>query len=166
MNIRIYCGTYHKYNSGSLKGEWIDLTDFADKDEFYEYCAELHSDEDDPEFMFQNYEHPDIFGDMISEGGMDDQVFKMIEFFKNEGIDPDEDFLTLLSRWGDSYVTEDPDELLPEDRMECFRLGCHSSFNWSDTYFRFDGCGNIESTDYLERWIDWGVVRENLLREL
>ena len=33
---KVYVGTYHKYNSGSIQGEWLDLTDFANKDDFLE----------------------------------------------------------------------------------------------------------------------------------
>ena len=47
MRLAIYVGTYHKYNCGSLNGEWIHIQDFVDKGEFYEYIRELHSDEDD-----------------------------------------------------------------------------------------------------------------------
>ena len=31
---RVYVGTYAKYNGGSLEGKWLDLEDYADKDEF------------------------------------------------------------------------------------------------------------------------------------
>lgn len=53
---RIYVGTYAKYNAGSIKGAWLDLDDYADRDAFLEACKELHSDEADPEFMFQDFE--------------------------------------------------------------------------------------------------------------
>jgi antirestriction protein len=53
---RIYVGTYAKYNAGSIKGQWLDLEDYSDKDEFLTACAELHKDESDPEFMFQDME--------------------------------------------------------------------------------------------------------------
>ena len=33
---RIYVGTYAKYNEGSLRGKWIDLSDCYDQDEFME----------------------------------------------------------------------------------------------------------------------------------
>ena len=46
---RIYVGTYAQYNNGSLFGEWLDLSDYSDKDDFLEACAELHKDEQDPE---------------------------------------------------------------------------------------------------------------------
>lgn len=32
----------------------IDLTEYSSKEEFYEACKELHSDEEDAEFMFQD----------------------------------------------------------------------------------------------------------------
>lgn len=53
---RIYVGTYAKYNNGSLKGAWLSLDNYTDRDEFLEACRELHKDEDDPELMFQDYE--------------------------------------------------------------------------------------------------------------
>ena len=59
---RVYVGTYNKYNNGSLFGKWLDLSDYSDKDEFLEVCRELHKDDQDPEFMFQDYENiPEAF---------------------------------------------------------------------------------------------------------
>lgn len=52
--IGVYCGTYGKYAAGSIDGKWLDLSNYADMDEFLEACAELHKDEHDPEFMFQD----------------------------------------------------------------------------------------------------------------
>lgn len=52
----IYVGTFAKFNSGSLFGDWFDLSDFSDMEEFLLDCRELHQDEDDPEFMFQDWE--------------------------------------------------------------------------------------------------------------
>ena len=57
-NLNIYVGTYQKYNEGSLYGKWIDLLDYSDLEEFYKDIRELHKDEDDPEFMFQDWEVP------------------------------------------------------------------------------------------------------------
>lgn len=55
-NIQVYVGTYAKYNNGSIQGKWLDLSAYNDETEFLEACAALHSDESDPEFMFQDYE--------------------------------------------------------------------------------------------------------------
>ena len=53
---RIYVGTYAKYNNGSLDGAWVDLSEFGDYSDFVEHCERLHEDEDDPEFMVQDFE--------------------------------------------------------------------------------------------------------------
>ncbi|WP_241389618.1 MULTISPECIES: antirestriction protein ArdA [Serratia] len=52
----VYVGTYHKYNCGSIAGQWFDLTDFDSVEDFYAACSTLHADEDDAEFMFQDWE--------------------------------------------------------------------------------------------------------------
>ena len=53
---RVYVGTYGKYSGGSIAGAWLDLDDYVDRDEFIEACKGLHSDEEDPELMFQDFE--------------------------------------------------------------------------------------------------------------
>lgn len=58
--IKVYCGTWGKYASGSLFGEWIRLEEFSNAEEFFEYCRSLHKDENDPKFMFQNIETDDL----------------------------------------------------------------------------------------------------------
>ena len=63
---RIYVGTYAKYNNGSLQGEWVELSDFYDLDDFMKRCAEIHEDEEEPEYMFQAWE--EIPDGLIDEG--------------------------------------------------------------------------------------------------
>lgn len=70
----IYVGTYSKYNEGSIFGEWLNLSDYADIDEFNEACRELHKDEDDPEFMFQDWEN--IPKGLISESYLSPKFLK------------------------------------------------------------------------------------------
>ena len=55
--MKLYVGTYAKYNNGSLDGKWLDLDDYADNDEFMAACRELHKDEEDPELMFQDCDY-------------------------------------------------------------------------------------------------------------
>ena len=52
----VYVGTYRKYNNGSLFGEWVTISDFDSYEDFMAYIRKLHADEDDPEFMYQDYE--------------------------------------------------------------------------------------------------------------
>jgi antirestriction protein len=77
-NASVYVGTYNKYNNGSIKGAWVDLTKFSDHDSFIDHCKQLHNDETDPEFMYQDFEN-----------------FPK-EFYSESSIDPDLwDFLNL-----------------------------------------------------------------------
>ena len=55
-NPAVYCGTYAKYNNGSLYGMWIDLSTFENYHDFMEFCNRLHANEAEPELMFQDYE--------------------------------------------------------------------------------------------------------------
>lgn len=63
MIFRVYCGTFGKYNDGDLSGDWLNLSDFVSYDVFLEACKELHKDESDPEFMFQDVEQECEFFD-------------------------------------------------------------------------------------------------------
>lgn len=75
-NPKVYVGSYEKYNNGWIDGEWVDLTDFSNIDEFFEYCAEIHADEEQPEFMFQDWENiPDGY---IDEGYIDERLWDWI----------------------------------------------------------------------------------------
>jgi antirestriction protein len=54
---KIYVGTYYKYNNGSIFGEWLELNDYNNINDFYQACKKLHKDENDPEYMFQDWEN-------------------------------------------------------------------------------------------------------------
>lgn len=84
----VYCGTYAKYNAGSIKGAWVDLTQFDNGKDFVAYCRKLHGDEADPELMFQDYENfPDW---MYSESMNAQQVDEILTWWKAEQSKPDE----------------------------------------------------------------------------
>jgi len=97
--IKIYVGTYYKYNCGSIAGAWIDVTNL-DETEFLEKCRELHKDEDDPEFMFQDFECDEIFKGMISESGIDSEFWELKEKLNNTEYDI-EALLSYKSIFGD-----------------------------------------------------------------
>jgi len=56
ISPKVYVGTYAKYNNGSIKGKWLNLDDYDNAKDFWTACKELHKDEVDPEFDFQDYE--------------------------------------------------------------------------------------------------------------
>ena len=78
----IYVGTYRKYNGGSLRGEWVDLTIYSTKEEFYSYIEHLHNDEADPEYMFQDFENfPSCF---YGESCLDDRLWEWLALDDNQ----------------------------------------------------------------------------------
>ena len=72
---KVYVGTYAKYNNGSLSGAWLDLSDYSDKEEFYEACRELHKDEEDAEYMFQDWEN--VPEGLIDESWISENFFAL-----------------------------------------------------------------------------------------
>ena len=80
--MKIYVGTYAKYNNGSIYGKWLDVTDYANKDKFLAACLELHKDESNPELMFQDWEDiPECF---ISECGVSKSLWEYAELSDDE----------------------------------------------------------------------------------
>lgn len=88
-NLSVYVGTYGKYNEGSLYGKWINLSNYSDLEEFYKDIRELHKDEEDPEFMFQDYEVPDLINslDLISEGYISKDIFEILQAIEDSNYD-------------------------------------------------------------------------------
>lgn len=82
--MKVYVGTYNKYNNGSIKGEWLNLSDFETETSFFSKCAEIHKDEKDPEFMFQD--HEGIPKPLINESYIDSRLFEILYLELEEDI--------------------------------------------------------------------------------
>jgi len=80
---KIYVGTYGKYNNGSIQGEWIELDKHTTEEDFFNLCKEIHQDEEDPEFMFQDFETPEFFKNEISEYGFSSEFWERFDDAKN-----------------------------------------------------------------------------------
>ena len=74
---RVYVGTYGKYAAGSLAGAWLDLDDYADAEDFWDACRELHANEADPEFMIQDREH--VPSDWVQESHISPQLWDWLQ---------------------------------------------------------------------------------------
>lgn len=111
---RVYVGTYAKYNNGSIFGKWLDLADYSDKEEFYDACRELHSDEPDAEYMFQDYEN--IPDGLISESWISDNLFEVIEAVSELGDDEQEAFYLWLDNGSRDIDTDDISVLIDSFR--------------------------------------------------
>lgn len=82
--VRVYVGTWKKYNNGSIYGKWLTLNNYSTYDEFLSACRQVHLNEKDPEFMIQDKEGiPDglDFIDWISKDDFD-EIKKVIKFEK------------------------------------------------------------------------------------
>ena len=102
----VYCGTFGRYNQGSLYGCWIPLNWFDTYEEFLAFCRAFHSGEKDPEFMFQDYQYfPDSwycesgigehFDDILEYDKLDEDDQEAAEAWINMGRD--------ISDWRDHY---------------------------------------------------------------
>ncbi|REC79450.1 antirestriction protein ArdA [Chryseobacterium elymi] len=108
----VYVGTYAKYNNGSIFGKWLKLSDYADRGEFYEACAELHSDEEDPEYMFQDYEN--IPKGLIGESWISENIFEVLEALNNLDENTLEAFLIWCDNDHKDLSRSDASELLED----------------------------------------------------
>lgn len=100
MAMRVYVGTYGKYNNGSIDGAWLDLADYNDKEEFLEACSELHNDEADPELMFQDWE--DIPDGMISESSIQEEVWELLEAYNTHDEGAVNAYCSIFGDWNES----------------------------------------------------------------
>ncbi len=107
---RIYVGTYAKYNEGSIFGKWMDLSDYSDSSAFYDACRELHSDEEDPELMFQDWEN--IPSALIGESSLSDNIFEIIKAVSNLSETQQEAFGVWLDYMSSDIANENIDDLI------------------------------------------------------
>lgn len=96
LDTAVYCGTYKKYNEGSLDGGWLHLGRYQNGAAFLEACKKLHADESDPEFMYQDSEYlPDEF---YSESCIYPEVFEIIQAIKQMNSDKQAAFADFCER--------------------------------------------------------------------
>ncbi len=115
---KIYVSTYGKYNDGSLKGRWFDLESFQNAESFDQACRAFHSDEPEPELMFQDWEnipsfliceyflHPDAFLYFQSIAEMDQTTAEAFRLYcANITSWPayGNDFEAMLEEFNESY---------------------------------------------------------------
>ena len=74
----LYCGTYGKYNSGSLNGMWVNVSTFDSYEDFLNFCKAIHADEEDPELMCQDGEN--IPDSLCSESMGEDEFNNLLKY--------------------------------------------------------------------------------------
>ncbi|MFY1046657.1 antirestriction protein ArdA [Chryseobacterium sp. GP-SGM7] len=89
QNACIYVGSYYKYNNSNIYGKWLNLSDYSDYDELLKAMRELHKDEHDPEYHFQDYEHFELFEKLglIHESFLSPEIYDIAEQIDDSGHD-------------------------------------------------------------------------------
>ncbi len=108
----VYVGTYAKYNYSSIYGEWLKLANYNSTSEFYDACKVLHHDEEDPEFMFQDYEN--IPKGLIAECWMSDKIFVVLKALEELDESRQEAFLIWCDNGHRKLSEEDVKDLLSD----------------------------------------------------
>ena len=106
----LYCGTYGKYNSGNLRGMWVDVSTFDDYEDFVNFCLAIHADEEEPELMYQDFENmPDsLYHESMGEEGFN-KIAEYCELCDEYSVEAVDDFLEWdstedLDNMHDAYV--------------------------------------------------------------
>lgn len=161
----LYCGTYGKYNDGSLFGLWIDLSSFDDYDEFINFCKAIHADEDDPELMYQDYENMpgSLYHESMGEKGFE-KIMEYCELCDDYSVEAVDDFLEwfmpeYLYRMPDIYVGvyDSEEDFARELVNECYNIdktmdNLANYFNYeafARDLFINDYCFGIHGTVFL-----------------
>lgn len=156
--MKLYCGTYKKYNEGSLFGKWLDLDDYADKDEFLDACRELHKDEEDPEFMFQDFESE--YGwdeELYSECSIPDEYWDIHDELGRAHLD-DEIYAAWLKL---AYQKPSVDNI--EKARDCYIGKFDSDAQCAETWCEEVGyISELKGSELITNNIDWNGVYQDL----
>lgn len=89
QNCAVYCGTYAKYNNSCIYGKWLNLSDYSNFEELQEAMHVLHKDEHEPEFMFQDYKHCELFEKLglVGESFLSPEIYDIAEQVDDSGYD-------------------------------------------------------------------------------
>jgi antirestriction protein len=148
----VYVGTYRKYNEGSIAGEWIDLEDYAgDRDGFLAKCAEIHSDEADPELMFQDFQG--FPRDFYGESCLDEKLFAWLEL--------DESERELIERYEDAFGYA-PDDI--EQAREVYIGTYTSGADYAESLAIENGDIPTNLPTWIADAIDWDAAWDRSLR--
>ncbi len=160
----LYCGTYGKYNNGSIAGKWLYLEDYADTEAFFAACRELHADESDPEYMFQDCEYipMTLYGESLGRADVD-KIYEWLEY--------DESDREIIGDYWDN-VDSSAD---PERAMDCYQgnmddlkgdnyyMDNNTAYGW---YVIENGLFGIDIPDALVNYIDVEAVGREWLMDM
>jgi antirestriction protein len=156
VRAAVYCGTYAKYNNGSIAGKWLYFGDYDSPREFWNACKELHKDEADPEFMFQDFEG--MPREFYKESMWTDDVENIYSWLALSD-DQQELIAEYCNATGYGLIDIDDIEEL-EDKHYCTLDGYNHEKDFGE--YLVDN-GIVDVPEHLESFIDYeSLGRENL----
>jgi|TARA_A100001391_G_scaffold17494_1_gene9729 antirestriction protein len=158
--MRVYVGTYGKYNHGSIQGEWLNIEDYNSIDEFHDACYQIHAKElkmfGDVELMFQDFEG--IPRALISEFHISPILFDIKNYL--DGIDIN-DLFEFVDEFGFDYENTDSAQYLIDKFNESY-MGCNTNFR-DFVYDHFDlEFPDIDDNNPIMRHFDWRSYENEL----
>lgn len=148
LNAAVYVGTYGKYIVGNLKGAWLKLNDYKDYEDFRKACNELHSDEEDPELMYQDFNY------------IDDN-FPLSDWWELKEAIEDSDIEDACCAYM-SYEGEWTEEACMR-AQDCYM----GDFDDDEEFARFIAieCGSLNIPEEIECYFDWDAYARDLMFE-
>lgn len=157
----LYCGTYAKYNDGSIAGKWLKLADYAGAEAFLTACRELHQDEADPELMFQDFEG--FPRDLYSESLSLDDLRKLYDW-----VHLDDNDREMLAEYLDAtgYRLDDVDPADVSDKLYCVLDDPDMpDYDTAMGWYAMDN-GLVDVPDHLRTYIDVAALGRDWLMDL
>lgn len=158
METKIYVGTYKKYNEGSIYGEWLDLSDYNDYEELIQAMRDLHKDEEDPEFMFQDWECSGVIEKMnlIGESYISSEIYEILETIENSYYSEE-----VIEAYLDCYGVENDIYNLIKRVEETYNGEFNSDEDF--TQYLLEETGDIPQNLPSYIHIDWESTARNIM---
>ncbi|WP_345200712.1 antirestriction protein ArdA [Chryseobacterium ginsengisoli] len=142
-----------------MYGEWLQLSNYSSYDELLGAMQELHQDEQDPEFMFQDYECSEFFikQKLISECHFSSNIYEIAEQINSSDYD-----FNIIEAYAEcmSYYHEDVSDLL-NSLSDSYYGEYSSDEDFAQTTLEQDGSIPENLPSYI--YIDWEATTRHLV---
>lgn len=159
-DMSVYVGTYRKYNEGSLFGKWLNFSDYSDYDELLTAMKNLHADEDDPEFMYQDYEISLLFENLglVSESLISREIYEVWNKIQNSDYDAE-----IVEAFMDCVGSFDSIEEILEKVEETYNGKYDSDEDFAENLLMETDCIPKILPSYV--YIDWEKTARDIMMD-
>lgn len=153
----IYVGTYAKYNAGSLFGKWFDLSDFADKDEFWKRVRNSTRTRTTPNLCFKIEKH-------TRRTCLRKLDFRYVFELRDKVEDMDTNEQEAFSAWLD-YESRDLSKVDADDLVRKFNDEYIGKYDEEEDYARevIEQC--YELSDFVLNYFDYAAFARDLFND-